>query len=660
MDLIITEKPSVAKDIATAIKASKRGDGYIEGQNCIITWAIGHLLELAMPHEYNPEWKTWSLANLPIIPQEFQLKPIDNTAKQLKCVSLLLKRKDIQRVIIATDAGREGELIAREILTHVKFSQPNKLYRLWTSEALTPAVVTKALSSLKPAKEYDRLYNAAIARRNADWLVGMNLSRAVTCALGNSATFSVGRVQTAVLAMLVDRKRQRVNFVPIPYWNVSAQFQGPKGTWNGTYITKDGQTRIDDKRIAETIAKECNSKPATVTSVQKKDQKQAPPLLFSLTVLQQEASRLYGLSAQDTLAVAQKLYETYKVISYPRTDSQVLATSNVQLAKDVLSKLKTTYQDLVKHVVPKLVDASNTRVFNDAKLTDHHALIPLAPFTDPGTTENERKIYDLILRRFIAAFCADYEYITTTIITTVTTHNFQTQGKTDKVQGWKAVYAFTKQTEDNLPALAKGDTAQTIEAKVVEKQTEPPPEYTDATLLKDMTNPAKYLDDQSLKSIFKGEVGLGTQATRAEIIETLIRRAYAERDKKIIRATDKGCYLIDTLRQFPELAPITQPDNTAKWESVLEAIAQGQHQNNQFEENIKHFVIQAVNTLKSAKGLQPFHEQKPQGNLSSASNRPSRRTPQHSQKSTRTTSKTSSRKKTASTTKAGGAKKAPK
>lgn len=603
MKLIIAEKPSVAKDIAYAVGATSKKDGYFEGNGYTVTWAIGHLLQMAMPEDYSPELKKWSLGTLPIIPPVFHLKPNPDTQKQLKTISSLLKNKNIEQVVVATDAGREGELIARELIEFSGFKDYNKLYRLWTSEALTKEVVLKCLQNLKPASEFDRLYHAAKARQQADWIVGINLSRAVTCASGNSSLFSVGRVQTAVLALLVDRKRERENFTPIPYWNVSATFSTPTDLkWTGIYIDDKKQTQIFDKKTAQTIADHCKNKPAIVTSVQTKKQRNPPPLLFSLTVLQQEANRLYSMTANDTLAVAQKLYEVRKVISYPRTDSQVLASSNLQLVKDILNKLSPHHQDLIKNINPSLISTSNTRVFNDKKLTDHHAIIPLAPLDAPNASESEIKIYNIILRRFIAAFCDDHTYLSTTVVTTVNSrHNFLSQGKTDINLGWRVVYNFSQQDKNpQLPQLEEDTKSTVIETKLVEKQTEPPPDYTDATLLKDMSDPARYLKDESLRNIFKGEVGLGTQATRAEIIETLIRRDYAERFGKTIRATQKGCFLIDTLRQYPVLSPVTKPDNTAKWEQELEQIAQGKQKHTSFIRKISDFVKEAVSTIVSS------------------------------------------------------------
>lgn len=607
--LILTEKPSVAKDFASALGVQGKKDGYFQGQDFIITWAIGHLVELAEPAEYGSQWSRWSMQSLPILPDRLKYKPIDKVRKQLGIIQQQLGRNDIEQVVIATDAGREGEVIARTILQTAGEVRGN-LFRFWTSQALTPQVVRDTMSQLRPASEYDRLWEAGRARQIADWLVGMNFSRAATLRFqkpGTRDVFSVGRVQTAVLALIVDRKRERENFKPQPYWVLRVLFSNEKGSWWGTWFKGDigrFDAREDAEKI-ESLLRDCTGK---VRSVKREKKKQVPPVLYSLTDLQRDANAKFGLSAKDTLDIAQKLYETRKCLSYPRTDSRVLGSKNVDMARKLVEKLEKVYQDLFRGVERKRIASSNKRVFNDAKLTDHHALVPLAPLT-ANATENERRIYDLVLKRFAAAFHPDYEYEATEVVTEASRETFRTKGSRPLVHGWKAVYGLKEPEapsnaqdegeEMDLPPLVKGDPARVDEYRVEEKMTQPPPEYTEALLLKDMTNPSRFVSEEELQKVFKGEVGLGTQATRAQIIETLLARAYVVREKKKLVPTEKGCILIDRLRSLGSARSITAAEETARWEMELEKIALGIGDAAAFMEDIRQFVKNGVEEFKA-------------------------------------------------------------
>ncbi len=617
ISLILTEKPSVARDFAAALQAGRRGDGFLQGKDTIITWAVGHLVELAHPDDYDPKWKRWRLETLPILPETLAYKPIQKVQSQLRVIQGLLKRPDITRIVIATDAGREGEVIARTILQTVEPVDTREVYRFWTSQALTPAVIQEALRDLKPSTEYDRLWRAGQARQVADWLVGMNLSRAATLKMGgHKDVYSVGRVQTAVLALLVDRRRERERFVPQPYWLVLADFANEKGGWRGAWFKGD-DTRFQRREDAEVCLARIQNREGRVLSVKREKKKQPPPLLYSLTDLQRDANARYGFSAQKTLDIAQKLYEQKKALSYPRTDSKVLGSKNVALVKSIIEKLSTAYPDLFAGVEPKLLSPANKRVFNDAKLTDHHALIPLKPLP-PGAEPAEKQVYDLVLRRFAAAFHPDYQFESTEIVTEVQGETFRTKGSRPIVPGWRAVAAVKEKPKDkartkddtegdrdpdeaeyeNLPPLEKGDPAAVKDTSLAEKMTQPPPEYSEATLLRDMTSPARFVSESELQRIFKGDVGLGTQATRAQIIETLILRRYIHREKKKIAATDKGCLLIDRLRQYPMARIITNPEETARWEMELEQIAQGKGDANAFLTGIRRFVQDSIREFK--------------------------------------------------------------
>ncbi|MDM8523562.1 DNA topoisomerase 3 [Desulfococcaceae bacterium HSG8] len=607
--LILTEKPSVAMDFARALDVKGKKDGYIEDARYIITWAVGHLVELLEPDEYDAKWKYWRLDMLPIIPDEFRYKPIPNTEKQLRIIQKLLAEKPIDRIVIATDAGREGEVIARTILlSSIRDSGSRKFERFWTSQALTPRVVRDGMNALKPASEYDRLWRAGQARQIADWLVGMNASRAATMKMPDkkSGVFSVGRVQTAVLALLVDRRRERENFKPEPYWLLRARFINDKGNWWGIWFRKN-LTRFDtEKKVAEVQAKIADQT-GTVLSAKKQKKKQPPPLLYSLTDLQQDANKKFGFSAKKTLNIAQELYEKKKCLSYPRTDSKVLGTKNVGMARSLVKKLSEAYPKTFAGVEPALIDKSNKRVFNDARLTDHHALIPLSPV--PGNADDEeKKVYGLVLRRFAAAFYPDCEYEQTEIVTEVRKETFRTKGKRILRPGWQTVYedeprkkkSGEDETEsENLPPVAKGDQAKTDKTRIEKKKTSPPPEYTDALLLKDMTNPGRYVSEDALKKVYRGDAGLGTQATRAQIIETLLKRSYMERRKRYLIAADKGCLLIESLRQFNRAKILASPEETARWEMQLDQIARGKGSDEIFLNEIKEFIMNTVDEFKS-------------------------------------------------------------
>ncbi len=613
--LVLTEKPSVAKDFARALQVGTRKTGYFEGNDYVITWAVGHLLELAEPQDYDAKWSRWRMDSLPILPRQLRYKPIGKSQKQLSVVQKQLKRKDLGDVVIATDAGREGEVIARTILHSVSDFSFERAFRFWTSQALTPQVVQETLSHLKPSSDFDRLWHAGQARQFADWLVGMNLTRAATLKFGSHRdVFSVGRVQTAVLALLVDRRRERDRFVPKPYWLLRVLFVNFRGTWRGSWFRKD-RNRFDDVEPAEQMLALVSGQTGRVASVKREKKRQPPPSLFSLTDLQRDANAKFAFSAKQTLDIAQKLYEERKCLSYPRTDSRVLGSRNVDLARQIVGKLEKVYPELFSGHDPKLVSAANKRVFNDAKLTDHHALIPLAPLPG-GAAPQEKRIYDLVLKRFAAAFHPDYEYEATEIITEVAGETFRTKGSRPLKPGWKAVYGMESSSatsrkdddeldEENLPPLEKGDDARVDEAKLEEKTTQPPPEYTEALLLKDMVNPSRFVTEEELQKIFKGEVGLGTQATRAQIIETLILRRYVNRDRKHLVATEKGCLLIDQLRQFERAQALASPEETARWEMELEKIAQGVGRPEAFIEMIREFVEAGIRELKSTSSKAP-------------------------------------------------------
>jgi DNA topoisomerase-3 len=619
--LILTEKPSVARDFARALGVRGKQEGFLEDSRYIITWAIGHLVALAPPEDYDPRWKPWRLETLPIIPETFRYRPIPGTRKQLKIVRRLLDPPALSRVVIATDAGREGEVIARTILMAAGFTAEERVLRFWTSQALTPEIIRDGMAGLRPAASYDRLWKAGQARQIADWLVGMSCSRAATLISRTRArrrsggkrkkgrdVFSVGRVQTAVLALIVDRKRARDAFVPEPFWILRAGFINEKGRWWGTWHRGD-QRRLAAEAEAEKIRAAVDGQTGQVTVVETRKKREPPPLLYALTDLQRDANQKFGLSAKQTLETAQALYERKKCLSYPRTDARVLGSGNVDLARTLVEQLSQTYPEWFAGVDRSLLQASNKRVFNDRKLTDHHALIPLLPLPD-GVGDAEKKVYDLVLKRFAAAFHPHHEYEQTEVVTQVAAETFKTWGRRTIRPGWKQVYGGEgkpvgrragddEEIADDLPPLVREDPARVEETAVARRMTQAPPEYTEAGLLKDMSHPGRYVAEDALRKIFRGEIGLGTQATRAQIIETLLLRAYVVRRKKHLLATDKGCLLVDTLRRFQTAKILASPEETARWEAHLERIARGSGSDEDFLYEIKATVTKMIDEFKA-------------------------------------------------------------
>jgi DNA topoisomerase III len=600
-DIILTEKFSVASDFAKALGVNKKREGYFETDTYIITWAVGHLVTLYEPDDYDQQLKKWRMQTLPLIPEPFKYKPIKKTYPQFKTIKTLLTKKQFNSVIIATDAGREGEVIARTILLESGFLDKQRIYRFWTSQALVPEVVRNTMKQLKPITDYDRLWRAGYYRQVSDWLIGMNCTRVLTIRLKD--LFSVGRVQTAVLALLTDRKKERDNFVPKTYWIIKAVFANEKGKWTGFWY-KGKETQLANKEDVQNLHNKltAHTAPGVVESSITERKKEMPPFLFSLTDLQQEANQKFGFSAQKTLSIAQALYQDKKCLSYPRTDSRVLGTQNLEMVESIIQKLNNSYPDIFASIDRQRVSLSNKRVFNDAKLSDHHALIPFKPVPD-GATVDEKKVFDLVMRRFAAAFHPDCQFENTRVVTRFADETFLTRGKVILVQGWRQVYiekTNEKDTVENIPPLIKGDTGVAQEIIPEEKQTSPPPEYTDSLLLKDMTNPGRYVSEEEIKKLYRGDIGIGTQSTRAQIIETLIQRKYVKRSGKKLIALDKGCFLIEMLRKCPISSVLTSPEETARWEMNLNQIAMGESVTTNFLENIKQFVANAVNELKIA------------------------------------------------------------
>src|SRR5215216_5878861 len=580
--LVIAEKPSVARDIVAALPGSfDSNKEFYEGDDYVVTYAVGHLLELNPPEDYDERFKKWRMDDLPIIPDEFRVRPRDpKSKKQLNVIHKLLKREDVDRVVNACDAGREGELIFTHVYETSGVDKP--VDRLWIS-SMTKQAIREGFESLRPGKQLEPLREAARSRSEADWLVGMNATRAATIR-GRAwvgGVVSIGRVQTPTLAMIVKREREIQAFVPEPYWLVHGSF-GPR--YQGIWFEGD-ETRLKDGKRAEEIVEKVKGKKGRVESVERKEQSERAPLLYDLTSLQRDANRRFGFSARRTLSAAQSLYEDKKAITYPRTNSRFLSG-------DLVSQLKPTagtllpiqeYSAAARYVIG-LDQLPLGRVVNDAKVDDHHAIIPTDIEHDVSSfSPDERRVFDLIARRFLAVFHPPARYARTTIITEVMEERFRTRGKVTLEAGWRGVYGVEaddqqtqKQDEDaegegELPELTQGQEVTCAEAESEAKETKPPPRYTEATLLSAMETAGKLVDDEELREAMK-ERGLGTPATRAEMIETLIRRDYIERVGKDLQATPKGIQVITML----EGHPLTSPELTGDWEKRLADIEHGQ------------------------------------------------------------------------------------
>lgn len=602
---VVAEKPSVARDLARVLGATTKADGYLEGNGYRVTWAIGHLVALAEPHDMNAEWKKWRRDLLPMLPRQWPLVVLEKTRDQFAVVKKLLTDREVTEVVCATDAGREGELIFRYIQEAAKCRKPVK--RLWIS-SLTDQAIRDGFRRLKDASAFDGLADAARGRSCADWLVGMNLSRAYGLSLDEQ--LSVGRVQTPTLAMLVERELAIRNFEPEDYREVVATFSpGEPARYDGTWVRPqakgDAATLVQRKRIgekaeAEAIVERVKRGQASIASVTSETKRMPPPALYDLTELQRHANRLFGFTAKHTLEVAQKLYETHKLLSYPRTDSRHLSSSVAGSLGGIVDAIRERYE-------PNVAEGSGVkplgkRHVDDAQVTDHHAIIP----TDrkPGRLDfDEQRLYDLVCRRLLQAWHDDFVWAATTVLTEVkseVTDTFHSSGTAVEALGWKVLdlagekKAPKKKGEEDepdqsLPAgLEKGQLQQVLEAKAVLKKTRPPPRLNDASLLTAMETAGRTLDEKELSKAMK-DSGLGTPATRAQIIETLLQREYVVRNGKALEATDKGIALIEVVDET-----VKSPIMTGQWEARLQAIERGEGDLSSFVTGIEQYVVDVI------------------------------------------------------------------
>lgn len=607
--LVIAEKPSVARDIARVLQCTKKTPGYIEGNNYIVTWGLGHLVTLADPEDYDKKYKEWKMEHLPMIPDQFKLEVIRQTGKQYQAVKSQISRPDVNEIIIATDAGREGELVARLILEKAGNKKPIK--RLWIS-SVTDKAIREGFQHLKNGHEYDSLYDAAMCRAEADWLVGINATRALTCKY--NAQLSCGRVQTPTLAMIAKREEDIRAFVPKPYYGLTAKSISPALTLTWQDSASKSSRSFDQKRIQD-LVQTLNHATGTVEDIRRTPKKTFSPQLYDLTELQRDANKRFDYSAKETLNIMQRLYENHKVLTYPRTDSRYLSSDIVPTLKERLKAISIgPYKKLASRLAAQPIAAKPSFVDN-AKVSDHHAIIPTEQYVQlDHMTIDERRIYDLVVRRFLAVLCPPFEYEQTTLDVKVEGEHFTARGKIVKSVGWKEVYeqdTVNYDEADNekdqepeikdqtLPDLKKGDRLSNLSVTITEGKTKPPAPFNEATLLSAMENPVAYMEskDKAMAKALGETGGLGTVATRADIIEKLFSSFLLEKRGKDIYLTSKAKQLLTLV---PE--DLKKPELTADWEMKLSQIAKGTLKRGTFMKDIRSYSMDLINDIRSGEG----------------------------------------------------------
>ena len=599
--LVIAEKPSVARDIARVLKCGKNINGAIEGDRYIVTWGLGHLVTLADPEDYDKKYKEWKMEDLPMVPDVFKLEVIGQTAKQYHAVKAQIHRQDVGEIIIATDAGREGELVARLILKKAGSSKPIK--RLWIS-SVTDKAIREGFAHLKDGREYDSLYDAAMCRAEADWLVGINATRALTCKY--NAQLSCGRVQTPTLAMIAKREADIKSFVPEPYYGLQARKDGLVFTWQNR---ASGGYSTFDREMAQNLLTRLKGEKGVVDEVRRTPKKTSAPLLYDLTELQRDANKRFNYSAKETLNIMQRLYENHKVLTYPRTDSRYLSSDILPTLKERLKACAVgPYRTLAGRLTMQALPAKPFFVDN-SRVSDHHAIIPTEQFVQlDHMTIDERRIYDLVVRRFLAVMYPPFEYEQTSLIVKIGGESFVARGKIVKDQGWKAAYENIQDEdeedekevkEQQLPDLKKGDVIGNLGISMTEGRTKPPAPFNEATLLSAMENPVAYMEsrDKELARTLGETGGLGTVATRADIIEKLFSSFLLEKRGKDIYLTSKA-------KQLLELVPgdLKKPELTADWETKLSKIAKGSLKRGVFMKDIRTYSQELIGQIKAGQG----------------------------------------------------------
>ncbi|MBM6619615.1 DNA topoisomerase III [Bacillus suaedaesalsae] len=593
--LVLAEKPSVGRDLARVLGCTKKGNGFFEGNGYVVTWALGHLVTLADPEMYDDKYKSWKIEDLPMLPTPLKLTVIKQTGKQFQTVKAQMNRKDISEIIIATDAGREGELVARWIIEKARVQKPLK--RLWIS-SVTDRAIKDGFAKLRNGKEYETLYASAVARSEADWYVGMNATRALTTK--HNAQLSCGRVQTPTLGMIAKREEEIKQFQPKPFYGITVKADNLSLTWQDA---KSKDNRSFDQQKIEDIITRLKGKNSQIKHVQKQAKKQFSPGLYDLTELQRDGHKMFGYSAKETLSIMQKLYEQHKLVTYPRTDSRFLSSDMVDTLKDRLEAVAIPgYAPLARKAMKTM--KPNKAFVDDSKVSDHHAIIPTEQRADiRALSDKERKIYDLIVKRFLAVMFPPFEYEQTTITATIDNESFTAKGKTILSSGWKEVYGTYADEEEEdssdqlLPSVLEGEMLNVISLSKTTGSTKPPKRFNEATLLTAMENPAKFMAGESkdLIQTIGRTGGLGTVATRADIIEKLFNSFLIEQKGKEIFITNKG-------KQLLELVPedLKSPALTAEWELKLESIAKGSLKKEAFIGEIKLYTKQAVAEIKNS------------------------------------------------------------
>ena len=588
--LVLAEKPSVGKDIGRVLKCHKGGNGFVEGDKYVVTWALGHLVTLADPEAYGENYKTWKIEDLPILPSKFKLVVIKESGRQFNVVKEQLLRKDVNSVVIATDAGREGELVARWILEKVHVNKPLK--RLWIS-SVTDKAILDGFNNLKDARAYENLYNSAIARSEADWIVGINATRALTCKF--NAQLSCGRVQTPTIFMIAKREEEIRKFKPVEFFGISASSAKIKLTWQHG---KTGDTKIFDKKECTSIINKVKGKDAEVISVEKVHKKNYAPLLYDLTELQRDANKLFDFSAKETLSIMQRLYESHKVLTYPRTDSRYITQDVVGTLKDRVKACGVGPYSKASVKILKNPIVGSKHFVDNSKVSDHHAIIPTEQHVSlSNLNDKERKIYDLVVKRFLAILYPPFEYEQTTIKAKIGDEIFTAKGKVVLNAGYKEVYDKDEDDNETLPDLKKGDIIKISTISEVRGETKPPQPFNEATLLSAMENPSKYMsgEKQELIKTIEETGGLGTVATRADIIDKLFNTFLIEKRGKDIFITSKG-------KQLLELVPkdLKSPTLTAKWEQQLNNISKGKLNKEVFLTDMRKYSIESVRQIKNS------------------------------------------------------------
>ena len=594
--LVLAEKPSVGRDLARVLNCKKKGNGFLEGDKYIVTWAMGHLVTLAAPEFYNKEWKDWKMEHLPMLPKHMKLVVIPKTAKQFNAVKSQLTRKDVSEIVIATDAGREGELVARWILEKVHVNKPIK--RLWIS-SVTDKAIKEGFNKLKDGRSYDNLYRAAEARAEADWVVGINATRALTCK--HNAQLSCGRVQTPTIAIINSREEEIKNFVPKDYYGLELKADNIKFIW----ADKSNNTRTYSKEKVEKVLVVVKGQKAVVKEINKTSKKSFSPKLYDLTELQRDCNKMFQYTPKETLSIMQRLYENYKVLTYPRTDSRYLTDDMLGTLKD---RVKACAVGSLSKFSVKLMNTeikANKSFIDNSKVSDHHAIIPTEERANLSLMgDKERKVYELVSKRFLAVLMPAFEYEEVSLNLDVAGETFKAKGKIVKKLGWKEVYSHIEENDDEsdlkdqvLPEVKKDDILNINSVKVTEGKTKAPARFNEATLLSAMENPAKYMVGESneLKKTIGETGGLGTVATRADIIEKLFNSFMLEKRGNEIIVTSKGKQLLD-------LAPeeLKSPTLTAQWEQKLALIEKGKLNQKDFLQEMRNYSVASIEEIKEA------------------------------------------------------------